>query len=67
MTAPAPTACATCGGDGSVKVDGRAPYEVWTWCPACRCGICGQTTDTAPECMACAIREDSAAVRRADR
>jgi hypothetical protein len=36
-------------------------------CSACCCEICGQPTDTPPECLSCAARDEAAAKRRADR
>jgi len=60
MTAPAPTVCRTCRGDGYVGTVTRS------WCPGCKCVQCGAETDTPPECRDCGIEEDARAVRRAD-
>lgn len=57
--------CPTCLGDTTVAVE-RHGVEVEVPCPGCCCGICGATTDTPPECLACFCREDASAKRRAD-
>lgn len=67
LRVPAPTPCPRCDGTRS----GPLRWTKTGWgcdpCPACCCAVCGQATDTPPECQDCAIREDAAAVRRADR
>lgn len=78
MTAPAPTGCLECGGTGLEWRENTSYAEVVyggadRWqptgrpCPDCCCGICGQPTDTPPECLACASREEATAKRRDDR
>ena len=56
-TVPAPTSCGTCHGDGVVGT---------SHCPDCRCVICGQPTDTPPECGSCYLDNDDLQRRRAD-
>ena len=64
----APTACERCEGsraEGMRWVGGK--YFELVACSACCCEICGQPTDTPPECLSCAARDEAAAKRRADR
>lgn len=62
-----PNPCPRCAGS---RVDSLSWGGGATWrpnpCTACCCQVCGQPTDTPPECQDCAIRADAAAVRRAD-
>jgi hypothetical protein len=43
--------------------DGYTPEP----CPGCCCEVCGQPTDTPPECARCACAEEARAKRSADR
>lgn len=64
---PLPTACDVCDGDQAVvvgEIDGMVQLEP---CTGCCCGVCGDPTDTPPECARCQTAEDARAVRRADR
>ncbi len=67
MTAPAPTACSTCGGCRTASLRWLGGNR-WTAepCPDCCCAVCGVPTTTPPECDRCFIAEDAAAVRRED-
>ena len=58
---PEPTVCPNCKGEG--KFYGR---RHWWYCPACRCDVCGDTTETAPLCVRCDIAQDAAYERRQD-
>lgn len=60
MTAPAPSVCPDCLGDGW-DVREEAP------CKWCRCTTCGHPCEYPPECKECAADEEAAAKRRADR
>lgn len=56
MTAPAPTACQRCDGEGWIIV--AAPWGTFTYparCDLCTCSMCGETTDTPPECIGCYV------------
>lgn len=67
MIAPAPAVCQVCDGDQAVvasEIDGMILLEP---CPACCCHVCGDPTDTPPECDRCWLAADVAAERRADR
>lgn len=61
------TTCTPCNGTGVVGAIDLGEICTLSWCPRCRCQICGQPTDTPPECGPCAIGEETLAKRRADR
>lgn len=66
MTAPAVSTCPDCDGETTVVVEVRGT-DVEVPCISCSCSICGQTTDTPPECGDCWARAERAYERRCDR
>ncbi len=62
----APDVCSTCQGDTTLVVERRG-VDVEVPCPGCSCAICGQTTDTPPECGDCWAAAEAAYERRCDR
>jgi hypothetical protein len=70
LLVPAPSVCPTCEGERVVgtsildELDGDPPSSP---CPDCCCGVCGEPTDTPPECDRCACEDEAAAKRRDDR
>ena len=53
---PAPAPCSTCDGTREVP---RGAHNGSTPCTSCCCAICGNVTDTPPECGVCFVREES--------
>lgn len=51
--------CGSCG--GTRRRGGNNPWVYGGPCPACCCLVCGQPTDTPPECGDCFQRADDAA------
>ena len=66
MSAPTATPCGACLGEQFVVVEQRG-VDVEVGCPGCTCAVCGQTTDTPPECGDCWARAETAYERRCDR